>query len=197
LRLRLTTSGDDVEELERNISKVAAELYKIIPDIIVGEEGNESIEKLIGKKLMIKNQTLSIAESCTGGHIAKLVTAIPGASAYFVGGVVAYSRKLKQELLGVSEELVNKYSVVSEEVALAMVVQIRQSTGSDYAIATTGNAGPTKDATDESVGTVYIAIAGPRVVFTKKYFFGKPREKVIERASNKALELLYAEILKN
>ena len=127
----------------------------------------------------------------------KMLTAISGASGYFVGGIVAYQASIKISELSVTKELIERFSVVSSEVAEAMAIGIQQKYKSDYAIATTGNAGPTTDLTGTTVGTVFIAIATPTKVFSKEYFFGKPREKVIERASNKALELLRKEILKN
>ena len=104
---------------------------------------------------------------------------------------------MKIDDLGVEKSLIEKFSVVSSEVAEEMARGIQQKYKTTYAVATTGNAGPTTDATDASVGTVFIAIATPIAVYSKEYFFGKPREKVIERATNKALELLRKEILKN
>ncbi|SNR58826.1 competence/damage-inducible protein cinA [Lutibacter agarilyticus] len=197
VRLRLTAKGPDKEILEEAIAKNVAILQKLIGDIIVGYEENENLEALIGKLLIEKNKTLATAESCTGGNIAKMITSIPGSSNYFVGSVVAYQAAIKINELNVAEELINNYSVVSSQVAEAMVKGIQQKFKTDYAIATTGNAGPTTDLTDKTVGVVYIAIATPIGVFSEEFNFGKPREKVIERTSIKALELLRKEILKN
>ncbi len=197
LRLRLSAKGIEKEVLEKGISLEVEKLFKIIPEIIVGFDDTETIEVAIGKLLLEKKQTLAAAESCTGGAISKMLTAIPGASGYFMGGIVAYQAAIKISELNVTKELIERFSVVSSEVAVAMANGIQQKYKTDYAIATTGNAGPTADLTDTTVGTVFIAIATPTGVFSKEYFFGKPREKVIERASNKALELLRKEILKN
>jgi nicotinamide-nucleotide amidase len=197
LRLRLTAKGTDKKILETQIDIEVEKLFKLIPDIIIGFENGETIEIAIGKLLKEKKQTLAVAESCTGGAISKMLTAIPGASTYFLGAVVAYQAALKISELNVNNDLIERFSVVSAEVAEAMAVGIQQKYKSDYAIATTGNAGPTTDLTDATIGTVFIAVATPTKVFSKEYFFGKPREKVIERASNKALELLRKEILKN
>ena len=197
LRLRLTTKGSDLEVLKSDLENALAKLYQYIPDIIVGEEGSESLETVIGHKLSEIGATIAVAESCTGGQISKQITAVPGASAYFRGSVVAYSKDIKVDQLGVSEALISSFSVVSKEVAEDMAVKIRLKFGSDYGIASTGNAGPTKDDTGEPVGTVYLAIATPDTVYSEKFFFGKPRQKVIERASNKALEMLQKEIFKN
>ena len=111
--------------------------------------------------------------------------------------MVAYSAKVKEELLNVSSEIIQKHSVVSKEVAVEMAIKSRELFATDYAIATTGNAGPTTDETDKSVGVVFIAIASISGVYAEEFYFGKPRAKVIERASVKALELLRKEILKN
>jgi nicotinamide-nucleotide amidase len=197
VRLRLTAKGPNKEVLEKAIAENMIILKKLIGDIIVGYEENENIEALIGKLLIEKNKTLATAESCTGGNIAKMITSIPGSSKYFIGSVVAYQAAIKINELNVSEELINNYSVVSSQVAEAMAKGIQQKFKTDYAIATTGNAGPTTDLTDKTVGVVYIAIATPTTVFAEEFNFGKPREKVIERTSNKALELLRKEILKN
>lgn len=197
LRLRLTAKGIDEQKLIEGINNEVEELVKIIPDIIVGLDDNENIEVVLGKLLMAKKQTLATAESCTGGNIAKIVTSIAGSSGYFIGSIIAYSASIKISELNVDEKLIAQYSVVSAQVAEAMAKGIQQKFKTSYAIATTGNAGPTADSTDKTVGTVFIAIATPTTIFSKEFFFGKPREKVIERASNKALELLRKEILKN
>ncbi len=140
---------------------------------------------------------MSTAESCTGGKIAQLISAISGASACFKGGVVAYSNQIKIDVLKVNPETIQKFSVVSKEVAQEMAINCRSIFNTDYAIATTGNAGPTKGNSAAEIGTVFIAIATPNEVFVEEFNFGQPREKVIDRAVNKALEWLYKEISKN
>lgn len=197
VRLRLSAKGATHEMLEIAIASEMAKLAKLIPDIIVGFDENETIEAVIGQLLTEKKQTLAVAESCTGGNIAKMITSIPGASNYFVGGIVAYNKMIKIKELRVDEKTIAENSVVSAQVAEAMAKGIQQKYHTDYAIATTGNAGPTADETDKTAGTVFIAIATPSTIFSEEFFFGKPREKVIGRASNKALELLRKEILKN
>jgi nicotinamide-nucleotide amidase len=197
LRLRLSAKGTNKEILEIGIANEVGKLVNIIPDIIIGFDDSETIEVAIGKLLSEKKQTLSVAESCTGGNISKMITAIPGCSKYFAGSIVAYNASIKVSELDVSKELLAKYTVVSCQVAEAMAKGIQKKFKTSYAIATTGNAGPTTDLTDKTVGIVCIAIATPTAIFSKEYFFGKPREKVIDRASTKALELLRKEILKN
>ena len=196
LRLRLTAKGNNLKQLEECMAIEVEKLSLLISDIIVGFEEIETIEVILGELLKKSGQTISTAESCTGGNIAKMITSVPGSSNYFMGSIVAYNKLIKIEELMVSPELIERHSVVSSEVAEAMAKGIKQKFNTDYAIATTGNAGPSSDNTDEAVGVVYIAIAGPDKVFSMEYNFGKPREKVIDRASNKALELLRKEILK-
>jgi nicotinamide-nucleotide amidase len=197
VRLRLSAKGATYEMLEIAIDVEMEKLAKLIPEIIVGFDENETIEVVIGKLLIEKEQTLAVAESCTGGNIAKLITSVPGASKYFVGGIVAYNKNIKIKELLVDEKTIVENSVVSAQVAEAMARGIQQKYNTDYGIATTGNAGPTTDETDKTAGTVFIAVATPTSIFSEEFFFGKPREKVIARASNKALELLRKEILKN
>ncbi len=197
LRLRLSAKGFDESELENGLETEISKLYAIIGDIIVGMQESETIEVSVGKILTEKGLTLATAESCTGGAIAKRITSVAGASAYFVGAVVSYSESAKIQQLNVPKELINAHTVVSGEVAEAMAIRIQQSLKTDYAISTTGNAGPTTDKTDKTVGVVFIAIATPNGVFSEEFFFGKPRQKVIERTTNKALELLRKEIIKN
>ena len=144
-----------------------------------------------------KSLTLSIAESCTGGNIAKMITSVAGASNFFKGSVVAYSAKIKTDILHVSQKTMEEFTVISEEVVKEMALNCKRLFNTDYAIATTGNAGPTVDKSDKTVGVVFIAIATPKRVLVEEFNFGKPREKVILRASVKSLEMLRQEILKN
>ena len=124
-----------------------------------------------------------------------MITSVAGASQYFVGSVVSYNERIKREVLGVSEKTIEEYSVVSAAVVEEMARGIQKLYKTDYAIAVTGNAGPTKDNTDKSVGVVFISILTPDGITTKEFNFGQPRQKVIERASVKALELLRIALL--
>ena len=196
VRLRLTARGNSKEILQKEIEKQVLLLDLLIHDIIVGYNEDEPIEFVLGKILTEKKLTLATAESCTGGKIAATLSSVSGASNYFKGSVVSYASQTKIDLLGVSKETIDKYSVVSAEVAKEMVLGIQKITHSDYAIATTGNAGPAKGDSNAELGTVFIAIASPNDVFIEEFNFGQPREKVIDRAVGKALELIYKEILK-
>ena len=197
LRLRLTARGETKETLEKLMSDEIEKLKDIIGDILVGFDETETIEEILNQLLTLKSQTLSVAESCTGGNIAKMITSVAGASNFFKGSVVAYSAKIKMEILHVLEKTISDHSVISKETAIEMALNCKKIFGTDYAIATTGNAGPTVDNSDKTVGVVFIAIATPKKVFTEEFNFGKPREKVIQRASVKSLEMLRQEILKN
>jgi nicotinamide-nucleotide amidase len=142
-------------------------------------------------------KTIATAESCTGGKIAQMLTSVTGASNYFRGSVVSYATDTKISVLGVEAQTIEKFSVVSAEVAEEMALGIQKLMKTDYALATTGNAGPNKGDSDTEVGTVFIALATPNDVIIQEFNFGQPREKVIDRTANKAMELLQKEILKN
>lgn len=197
VRLRLTARGIDEDFLRKSILEEAEKLKAIIDDIIVGYDEDETLEVVLAKLLTEKKFTISAAESCTGGRIAQMLTAQPGSSAYFKGSAVAYATEAKVNMLKIDQQLIDIFSVVSAKVAEAMASQAKKIFGTDYAVATTGNAGPTKGDSDAEVGTVFIGIATPKGVYSEKFDFGQPREKVIERAANKALEIIYQEILKN
>jgi len=196
VRLRLTARGTDKELLETAIEENVRSLDLIIHDIIVGYEENETIESVVGKILTKQNKTVSTAESFTGGRVASLLSAVPGASSYFKGSVVSYATETKINVLGVSEEIIKKHSVVSAEVASAMALSVKNLLKTDYGIATTGNAGPSKGDSDAEIGTVFIALATPNEVIVEEFNFGQPREKVVDRATVKSLEILQKEILK-
>ena len=196
LRLRLSAKGEELSVLENGLKEEISKLDTIIGDIIVGFKESETIEVAIGKILTEKKMTIATAESCTGGSIARLLTSVPGSSAYFIGSIVAYSKESKIKLLEISSEIIEKHTLVSKEVAQEMALGIQRILNVDYAIGITGNAGPTTDDTDKSVGVVFISLATPNGVLTEEFNFGKPRLKVIERSSVKALEILRKEILK-
>ena len=197
VRLRLTARGTNKHQLEDTIAENVKSLDGIIHDIIVGFEEEDTIEVVLGRILKDKKLTVATAESCTGGKIAQLLTSVSGASAYFKGSVVSYATDAKINVLGISKDVIAQHSVVSKEVASAMALSVQKIMQADYAIATTGNAGPTKGDADAEVGTVCIALATPNGVIVEEFNFGQPREKVIDRAVIKSLEMLQKEILKN
>ena len=196
VRLRLTARGTNEELLKSEIKCQVEKLDLLIHDIIVGYNEDEPIEVVLGRLLTEKKVTISTAESCTGGKIAATLSSVSGASNYFKGSVVSYATQTKINVLGIANEVIAKYGVVSAEVATEMAKSAQKIMNSDFAIATTGNAGPTKGDESTELGTVFIAVATPNGVFVEEFNFGQPREKVIDRAVSKALELIYKEILK-
>ena len=197
VRLRLSARGTDNEKLETAIAENVKSLDAIIHDIIVGFDDDETLEVVVGKMLAKQNKTLSTSESCTGGKIAEVLTSVAGSSQYFKGSVVSYATETKINVLGIPESLIEEYSVVSREVVSAMALSIKKMMKTDYAIATTGNAGPSKGDSNAEIGTIFIALATPNDIIVEEFNFGQPREKVIDRTVIKSLEILQKEILKN
>ena len=190
VRIRLSSVGSDEELLKNTIDSEIEKLLPLINDIFVGFEDLTSLEIQIKEGFVNQQKTLALAESCTGGEIASRLTQVAGASEYFKGCAVAYHTQSKTDLLGVSEALINKYSVVSKEVASAMAENTRKKFNATVGLSTTGNAGPSKGDSDAEIGTVWIAIATQDKIVTEKFLFGRHRERVIGKSVNKALELL-------
>ncbi len=195
VRLRISTKGTDLKALEAELESQVATLKPQLADILFGEEDGESLEATLGKLLTARRLTLATAESFTGGRIASQLTAVPGASAYFKGSVVAYATEIKTAILGVPELLIQKHSVVSAAVAEAMADGVRKLTGADYALATTGNAGPTKGDSDAPIGSAYIALSGPDGTRAEYFSLGNHRERIVQKAVHKAFEMLHEQIL--
>jgi len=191
VRLRLTARGNDEEILQSEIKTQVEKLHEYIGDIIKGYEDENSIEENIGRALIQKKLTLATAESCTGGRLAAKFTEVPGASAYFKGSIVSYATSAKHDVLGIPNDYIEKHSVVSAEITTEMAKRARTMFKSDIAIATTGNAGPTKGDSDAEIGTVFIALAFGDKVQVEEFSFGNHRERVTQKAVNKALETLY------
>ena len=194
VRLRLSGKGTDENLLNNRIDAEIEKLYPLIGDIIMGFEEEASIEEQLQAQFIKTNNSLALAESCTGGKIASRLTQIPGASRYFKGGMVAYATEVKVNLLGVSKGLIDNFSVVSAPVAEAMAVGVRQRFGSTIGVSTTGNAGPSKGDSDADLGTVFIAVSSVSGVVSYELHLGKHRERVVEKAINKAMELLHKEV---
>ena len=194
IKLRLTAKGKNKEFLEKLIADVIKKLESIIPELICGYD-SDLLEQAIGKVLLTKNKTLSIAESCTGGNIAHLITSVPGSSAYFTGGVVAYSNEIKTRILNVSVSNIDTYGAVSKQVVEEMAIGVLNKFNTDFAIATSGIAGPDGGTKDKPVGTTWIAVADKTKVISKLFVFGDQRERNIQRASLTALNMLQKLVL--
>ena len=197
VRLRLSSTGKDEKFLQESIDSRMKILSEMLSDIAIGYEDETSIVGRIARILTQKNETLSLAESCSGGAIAEQITAEAGVSSFFIGSIVPYKTELKTKILGVPSSLIEEFSVVSIEVAESMARNCCKLFETDYAIATTGIAGPTKGDAKDEVGTVCIAIASPRGIVSEKFSFGNDRFRVIEKTVNKAFEMLLKEISKN
>ena len=195
VRIRLSSVGSDEELLKNTIDSEIEKLLPLINDIFVGFEDETSLEIQIKEGFVKQQKTLALAESCTGGEIASRLTQVAGASKYFKGCAVAYHTQSKTDLLGVPEALINKYSVVSKEVASAMAENTRKKFNATVGLSTTGNAGPSKGDSDAEIGTVWIAIATQDKIVTEKFLFGRHRERVIGKSVNKALELQMNQII--
>ncbi|UAB74657.1 competence/damage-inducible protein A [Mesoflavibacter sp. SCSIO 43206] len=198
VRLRLSGKGNDEDVLNKDIQTQVENILPLIKDIFVGfEDNNNSIEQIIANQLVKTNQTLAIAESCTGGKLTQTFTQHSGASAYFKGGLVTYATQSKVDILGVDQAIIKKHSVVSEAVAKAMAINVREKLNADIGISTTGNAGPTKGDSDAEVGTVFIGFATKEGAKAFQFNMGNHRERVINKTVNKVLELLQKEIFEN
>ncbi|WP_303317351.1 competence/damage-inducible protein A [Flavivirga abyssicola] len=198
MRLRLSAKGFDEHQVKDEVQNEIDKVLPLIKNEFFGFEDEEgSVETIIAKHLTKIGKTLAIAESCTGGTVAERFTVNSGASAYFNGGVVTYSTESKINVLGVSKNDIEVHSVVSSQVVESMSQNALRLFQSDFAVATTGNAGPTKGDSDAEVGTVFIGIATKNGVYSEGFNFGNHRVKVINKAVNKALEMLLKEIFKN
>ncbi len=195
VKLRLSAYANrNAAEARQRVDERAKALYTLIPEIIFGE-GDQSLEQVIGSMLKERGQTLALAESCTGGYLSHLITRIPGSSAYYIGGVVSYANAVKMEELGIPSDMLELNGAVSQPVAERMAQGVRAALRSDWAIATTGIAGPDGGTPEKPVGTVWLAVAGPHGVVSKLGNFPGMRELVIERSAMSGLNLLRKQLL--
>lgn len=194
IKLRLTGTGTNRQILSDNIEDQVNNLYRIIPDLIYAEN-EESFESVIGKLLRKKKKTICTAESCTGGRIANMITSVPGSSTYFKGSIIAYDNSVKTQLLGVMKEIIASDGAVSEQVIIQMAEGIRRLFNTDFAVATSGIAGPDGGTELKPVGTVWIAVASENGTVTSKHVFGNDRITNIERFSIAALNLVRKQII--
>ena len=196
VRLRLSKTGNSVDEIEAEIINKIAELQLLIPEFFIGITNADSLFNEVVLLLKQSRLTIATAESCTGGSIAQKLTSAEGSSGYFKGSAVTYATESKVNILGVQQQTIDKFSVVSEEVASEMAVGAKRIYQTDLAISTTGNAGPLKGDADAEVGTVCMAFAFNDKVESFTFNFGQPRNKVIQAAVEKTWLILY-KYLKN
>jgi len=189
VRLRLSAIGKDKNLLSKELNIQEEKLFPLIENVVFGYD-NQTLEKVVLDILKIQNKKLAVAESCTGGYISHLITKVSGASNYFNGAIISYTNQVKINSLGVDNTDIANFSEVSEVVAKQMAKGVREKLNSDYAIATTGYAGPDGGTVENPVGSVWIAIASKEKVISRKFQLGDNRERVIERASLNALMML-------
>ena len=183
IRLRLSCYGGMTEE---EMEQWFAELKRLTADVLVAETG-EPLEVIVGRILTERHQTIATAESCTGGKLAALLSRHPGSSAFYFGSVISYDNSVKERLLDVPEEMIKAHGVVSEEVVRQMADAVRKLMNTDFAVATSGIAGPSGGSEKKPVGTVWIAWATPQGTTAECFHLGKLREQVTDRACQKAL----------
>jgi nicotinamide-nucleotide amidase len=189
IRLRLSAKGNSIDKLKKTIDEQIQKLKTYIPDLTISEQV-ENLALSVHQKLTEKKQTVAFAESCTGGLLTAEIAQIPGASVILKGGIVAYQTQVKTDVLNVPKKSIEKYSVVHEKIAEIMAIEVRKMMKSDFAIATTGNAGPNKGDSDAEIGTCIIAIAYKEGVKSYRFLHGQPREKAVKRTVSKSFEIL-------
>ncbi len=195
VRVRLSGIGVDESILKQEIEQYFLDIQSMLPSSNIAATDDLKLEEIVGLLLTSKKQSLAIAESCSGGYISHLITSVPGSSDYFVGSLIAYSYQIKMEILGVNQQTLLEYGAVSEACVKEMVMGIKNKFGSDFAISTTGIAGPGGATPDKPVGTVWIAVAGPQGLKTRKIIGNGERMNVIERTALVALDMLRCMIL--
>ena len=183
VRLRLSIKGENKDKLHEIIDCETQKLKAIIPEYIYGE-GNDRIEQKVGDLLFSKKVTLATAESFTSGYLSHLITSVPGSSLYYRGSIIAYNNEIKETILNVSPNSIKNYGVVSEQVVKEMALSVKKIMGVDYALSTSGIAGPSGGTNEVPVGTIWTAIAGPYGVNAKKYHFGTERSWNVKRGAN-------------
>ncbi|HRO99579.1 MAG TPA: competence/damage-inducible protein A [Flavobacteriales bacterium] len=195
VKLRLSTyANNDPVGARARVGRKAEQLYRLVPELIYGE-GEDRLEQVVGRLLKERGQTLSLAESCTGGYVSHLITSVPGSSAYFTGGVVSYANAVKMEELGIPSDMLELNGAVSRPVVEQMAQGVRQALRTDWSMAFSGVAGPDGGTPEKPVGTVWIAVAGPSGVRSVQGFFPGTRDLVIQRSALAGLNLLRKELI--
>lgn len=189
VRLRLSGRHEDADLLHVTLDDQVKKLTQLIPEYIFSMQ-DQPIERTVFDLLINNEMTFASAESCTGGNIAHVITLIPGSSDVFKGTAVTYATPMKTKVLGVPAELIEKHGVVSQQVVESMAEDVRNLMEADFGVATTGVAGPSGGTEENPIGTVWIGLASPSGVVSKRFNFGKDRENVINRATIAAYEML-------
>ncbi|MFM2208202.1 MAG: hypothetical protein RL213_2177 [Bacteroidota bacterium] len=196
VRLRMTATGDDEAVLRAALQEQERRLLPLVAEYVYGFD-EETLEEVTGRLLLQEGKTVGTAESCTGGYIAHRITSVPGSSAYYLGSLVPYAYEEKEKHLGIPAELLNTAGAVSEPVVRLMAENARAFLGVDYAVATSGIAGPGGATAQKPVGTVWIAVSGPGGTVSRLLQLGQGRERVIRETALYALDLLRRELQKH
>ncbi len=194
VRLRLSSTGNIETDVRKAVDVEIDKIKLVLGALVIAEAFNDSPVERLSNLFKAAGKTLSTAESCTGGKIANLITEIPGASQFFAGSTVTYATQSKMDILGIEPSIIANNSVVSAAVAVAMAQAVKDKFNTDYAVATTGNAGPEKGDSDAAVGTVFIGVATPSGTEAHEFMMGSHRERVIGKTVNKSIELLIREL---
>ena len=195
VRLRLSGRHENADLLHSTLDDQVVKLTRLIPEYIFAMQ-DQPIERTVFDMLLDKSMTFASAESCTGGNIAHVITLIPGSSDVFKGTAVTYATPMKTKVLGVPAEMIEKHGVVSQQVVESMAIGVRNLMEADFGVATTGVAGPSGGTEENPVGTVWIGVASPSSVVSKRFNFGKDRENVINRATIAAYDMLRQELIR-
>ena len=194
VRLRLSGRHEDAQVLHATLDDQIDKLTHLISEYVFAMQ-DQPIERTVFDLLINKERTFALAESCTGGNIAHVITLIPGSSKVFKGAAVTYANATKTKVLGVPSEMIEKCGVVSQDVVESMAKGVRNLMDADYGVATTGIAGPSGGTDENPVGTVWIGVASASGVVSKCFNFGKDRENIINRATIAAYEMLRQELI--
>lgn len=195
VEVHLTASAASAAEADATNEELAGKIVERLGVAVFSTDGEE-MEEVVGRLLRQRGETVSVAESCTGGLVGHRITEVPGASEYFPVGITAYANEMKTELLGVSPELIERFGAVSKEVAEAMALGVRERAGTDYAVSVTGIAGPTGGSDEKPVGTVFVGYADSGEVRSLHLKLPGDRYLIRWRASQAALDMLRRQILK-
>lgn len=194
IKLRLTCTCSNSIKAEELINRQLGNLYAVIPDVIFAED-EKNMEEVIGDLLSMKKKTVGTAESCTGGNIAHLFTTVPGSSAWYIGSVVSYSNSVKENILDVPEKFIESYGAVSQHVVESMAEGARKILKTDFAVATSGIAGPDGGTAEKPVGTVWIAVTSDKKTVSKCFNYGNDRLNNINRFTTAAMNMLLKMII--
>lgn len=189
VRLRLTATGKNVSEITAEVARLFKKLQDHLQDVMVINE-DKTLEEAIGMMLTKHGKTVATAESCTGGYISHLITSIPGSSAYFVGGIVSYANSIKENILGVDSDILNRFGAVSEETVCKMAESAKERMKTDFALVVSGIMGPGGGTDEKPVGTVWIAVSGKKGTTAKKFHTRYNRSRNIEVTAINALNML-------